>query len=184
MKPKKTRKSEDFNWNKVFKVVLSWSIILFAFFLVVIWSRSGDGSEVEVGLDQYQKLLNEDKIKEAVLKKSESYTTFHGVLKQPEQIQVGSRQITADKFYVMLPSTNIDEATQKKWEEKKIAIRVEKEGDSWLGPLIGALPWIIIIVFWIIVMRRMQGQAGGTKGIFSFGKSRAKMLTENQIRVT
>jgi len=33
-------------------------------------------------------------------------------------------------------------------------------------------------------MRRMQGQAGGTKGIFSFGKSRAKMLTENQIRVT
>jgi cell division protease FtsH len=30
----------------------------------------------------------------------------------------------------------------------------------------------------------MQGQAGGTKGIFSFGKSRAKMLTENQLRVT
>jgi cell division protease FtsH len=184
MKPKKKRKSDDFNWNRVFKVVLSWSIILFAFFLVVIWSRSGDGSEVEVGLDQYQKLLNDDKIKEAILKKSESYTTFHGVLKQPEQLQVGSRQITADKFYVMLPSTNIDETTQKKWEEKKIAIRVEKEGDSWLGPLIGALPWIIIIVFWIIVMRRMQGQAGGTKGIFSFGKSRAKMLTENQIRVT
>ena len=182
--PKKKRKTDDFNWNRVFKVVLSWSIILFAFFLVVIWSRSGDGSEVEVGLDQYQRLLNEDKIKEAVLKKSESYTTFHGVLKQPEQLQVGSRQITADKFYVMLPSTNIDEAIQKKWEEKKIAIRVEKEGDSWLGPLIGALPWIIIIVFWIIVMRRMQGQAGGTKGIFSFGKSRAKMLTENQIRVT
>jgi cell division protease FtsH len=53
-----------------------------------------------------------------------------------------------------------------------------------IGPLISALPWIIIIVFWIIVMRRMQGQAGGTKGIFSFGKSRAKMLTENQTRVT
>jgi cell division protease FtsH len=183
LKPRK-RKTEDFNWNRVFKIVLSWSIILFAFFLVVIWSRSGDGGEVEIGFDQYQKLLNEDKIKEAILKKSENYSTFHGVLKQPEPLQVGSRTVTADKFYVMLPFSDADEATQKKWEEKKIAIRVEKEGDSWLGPLIGALPWIIIIVFWIIVMRRMQGQAGGTKGIFSFGKSRAKMLTENQIRVT
>jgi len=34
------------------------------------------------------------------------------------------------------------------------------------------------------VMRRMQGQSGGTKGIFSFGKSRAKLLTENQLKVT
>ena len=33
-------------------------------------------------------------------------------------------------------------------------------------------------------MRRMNSQAGGTKGIFSFGKSRAKMLNESQLRVT
>jgi cell division protease FtsH len=49
--------------------------------------------------------------------------------------------------------------------------------------LIGALPWIIIIVFWLVIMRRMQDRPR-TKGIFSFGKSRAKMLTENQLRVT
>ena len=183
-KPPKRRRNEEFNWNRVFKVVLGWSAILFGFFLIMIWSKSGDGTEVEIGFDQYQKLLSEDKIKEAVVKKLDNSFTFHGVLKLPENLNLGSRQVTADKFSVLLPYTNIDDEVIKKWNEKNIAFRIEKEDTSWLGPLIGALPWIIIIVFWIIVMRRMQGQAGGTKGIFSFGKSRAKMLNENQIRVT
>jgi cell division protease FtsH len=180
----KKRKNEDFNWNRVFKVVLGWSAILFGFFLIMIWSRSGDSSEVEINFDQYQKLLNEDKIKEAVIKKSDNSYTFHGTLKQPENLKVGSRQMSVDKFSVLLPFSNISDETIKKWNDKNIQFRVEKEDNSWLGPLIGALPWIIIIVFWIIVMRRMQGQAGGSKGIFSFGKSKAKMLNESSNRVT
>ncbi|MCX7877816.1 MAG: ATP-dependent zinc metalloprotease FtsH [Ignavibacteria bacterium] len=183
MKPKK-RKNDDFNWNRVFKVVLGWSAILFGFFLIMIWSRSGDGTEIEIGFDQYQKLLNEDKIKEATIKKLDNTFTFHGILKQPEPLNINNRQVTADRFSVLLPYTNIDDNVIKTWNDKNISFRIEKEDTSWLAPLIGALPWILIIVFWIIIMRRMQGQAGGTKGIFSFGKSRAKMLTENQLRVT
>lgn len=183
-KPPKRRRNEEFNWNRVFKVVLGWSAILFGFFLIMIWSKSGDGGEVEIGFDQYQKLLSDNKIKEAVVKKLDNTFTFHGVLKQPEPVNVGSRQVTTEKFSVLLPYTNIDDAIIKSWNEKQIAFRIEKEDTSWIGPLIGALPWILIIVFWIIIMRRMQGQAGGSKGIFSFGKSKAKMLTENQLRVT
>ncbi len=183
-KPPKRRRNEEFNWNRVFKVVLGWSAILFGFFLIMIWSKSGDGGEVEIGFDQYQKLLNDNKIKETVVKKLDNTFTFHGVLKQPEPVNVGSRQVTTEKFSVLLPYTNIDDNVIKTWNDKQIAFRIEKEDTSWIGPLIGALPWILIIVFWIIIMRRMQGQGGGTKGIFSFGKSKAKMLTENQLRVT
>ncbi len=183
-KPPKRRKNEEFNWNRVFKVVLGWSAILFGFFLIMIWSKSGDGGEVEIGFDQYQKLMADNKIKEAVVKKLDNSFTFHGVLKAPEAVNVGSRQVTTEKFSVLLPYTNIDDAVIKTWNEKAIAFRIEKEDTSWIGPLIGALPWILIIVFWIVIMRRMQGQGGGSKGIFSFGKSKAKLLTENQIHVT
>lgn len=182
--PNRKRKNEDFGWTRVFKVVLGWSAILFGFSLIWIFIKSGDGSEIDIAFDQYQKLLSDDKIKEAILKKAENSFTFHGVLRAPENMNVNNRQITVEKFSVLLPYTNIDNEILKKWDEKKIAIRIEKEDSSWIGPIIGALPWIIIIVFWIIVMRRMQGQAGGTKGIFSFGKSRAKMLNESQLRVT
>jgi cell division protease FtsH len=182
-KPPKRRKNEEFNWNRVFKVVLGWSAILFGFFLIMIWSKSGDGGEVEIGFDQYQRLLNENKIKEAIVKKLDNTFTFHGVLKAPEPVNVGSRQVTSEKIAVLLPYTNIDDAVIKTWNEKNIAFKIEKEDTSWIGPLIGALPWILIIVFWIVIMRRMQGQGGGTKGIFSFG-NRVKLLTENQLRVT
>ncbi len=181
--PRKKR-NDEFNWNRVIKVVLGWSAILFLFFLIMIWSKSGDSSEIEVSFDQYQKLLNEDKIKEAVIKKVDKDFTFHGVLKQPESINISGKQLTVERFSVLLPYTDLTDNNIKKWEDKQISIRIEKEDTSWLGPLISALPWIIIIAFWIIIMRRMQGQSGGTKGIFSFGKSRAKMLTENQLRVT
>ena len=45
-----------------------------------------------------------------------------------------------------------------------------------------ALPWVLLLVVWLIIMRRMQG--AGPKGIFSFGKSRAKMLNEGAPKVT
>jgi hypothetical protein len=102
MKPGKKRKGDDFNWNRVFKVVLGWSAILFGFFLIMIWSRSGDSTESEVSFDQYNRWLNEEKIKEAVIKKAENSFTFHGTLKAAEPVNIGSRQVTVDKFSVLL----------------------------------------------------------------------------------
>jgi cell division protease FtsH len=45
-------------------------------------------------------------------------------------------------------------------------------------------PWLLLIVFWIFIMRRMQGGAGGTKGLFNFGRSRARLWTTDKPSVT
>ena len=44
-------------------------------------------------------------------------------------------------------------------------------------------PWILIIVFWFFIMRRMQGGVGGQSGIFSFAKSKAKIITPDSPKV-
>lgn len=49
--------------------------------------------------------------------------------------------------------------------------------------LINWFPLIILIGLWIFFMRQMQGGMGG-KGAMSFGKSRARMLNEDQVKVT
>ena len=63
---------------------------------------------------------------------------------------------------------------------------MEKEDNTWLNALISILPWILLLGIWFVIFRRMQagGGAGGTKGLFSFGKSRAKLLTEGMSHVT
>lgn len=63
----------------------------------------------------------------------------------------------------------------------KVAARPE-EGEPWyIAILIQWFPMLLLIGVWVFFMRQMQ--MGGGKAM-SFGKSRAKLLTENQHRVT
>ncbi len=49
--------------------------------------------------------------------------------------------------------------------------------------LFNAFPILLLIAVWVYFMRQMQGGAGG-RGAMSFGKSRARMLAADQIKVT
>ena len=66
--------------------------------------------------------------------------------------------------------------------EKEVMITGEEERQSpWTTILISWFPMVIIIAIWVFLMRQMQ--AGGGKAM-SFGKSRAKLLTEQQQKFT
>lgn len=58
-----------------------------------------------------------------------------------------------------------------------------KEDNQLLTTLLSWLPFILLIGVWIFFMRQMQGRSGGG-GAMGFGKSRARLLTEKQGRVT
>ena len=51
-----------------------------------------------------------------------------------------------------------------------------------LTHLITLLPWIVIFAFWIYVLRQQAGVGKG--GAFSFGRSRARLLNSDQVKIT
>jgi len=56
---------------------------------------------------------------------------------------------------------------------------------SFLGQLlVSLLPMALLIGAWIYLMRRMQGGGGRSGGLFAFGKSRARKLREDEVKVT
>ncbi len=58
------------------------------------------------------------------------------------------------------------------------------EGEPlWKHILISWFPLLLLVGFWLFMLRQMQGGGGG-KGAMSFGKSRARMLGEDQVKVT
>ncbi len=64
-----------------------------------------------------------------------------------------------------------------------VAVTAESQEQSGFLSLVGMLlPVLLLIGFWFFMMNRMQG--GGKGGAMGFGKSKAKMLTEKQGRVT
>lgn len=67
--------------------------------------------------------------------------------------------------------------------QNEVAIRAEQQETSGLQAfLVSLLPFLLLIGVWVYFMNRMQG--GGRGGAMGFGKSKAKLLTEKQGRVT
>lgn len=184
-KPKLPQRGDDeFNWGKAFRVVLSWSAIIMAVFLVMTIFKGAETTEYDITFTQYQEFLKNNQIAKATVKKSNfNDFDFHGILREPQEVVVPSgKRVKVEKFTLTLPYTNIDDTVIAQWNQHNVAFNISKEDSMWTNMLISALPWIILFAIWIVIFRRMQG--GGTKGIFSFGKSRAKMLNEGQVRVT
>ncbi|HLG99055.1 MAG TPA: ATP-dependent zinc metalloprotease FtsH [Bryobacteraceae bacterium] len=63
-----------------------------------------------------------------------------------------------------------------------VDIHYNKEaGSGWVSILINAIPFVLLLAFWIFMMRQMQ--SGGNKAL-SFGKSRARLHSSQQKKVT
>ncbi len=105
-----------------------------------------------------------------------------GVTLDGEQIIVktadGSQWVTIKPEGEQLNTQLVD-----KLIAKNVAVKAEKQAQSSFFSLLGVwLPFIVLIGVWVFFMNRMQG--GGKGGAMGFGKSRAKLLTEKQGRVT
>ncbi|HZZ91696.1 MAG TPA: ATP-dependent zinc metalloprotease FtsH [Usitatibacter sp.] len=64
----------------------------------------------------------------------------------------------------------------------QVEAKPEEEPSLLMNIFVSWFPMLLLIGVWIFFMRQMQG--GGRGGAFSFGKSRARMLDENQNQVT
>ncbi len=176
---------ENFDWSKIIRMVFGWgAVIIFAVIIMQLF-RTGAENYVEISYGEYENLLNQPgKILSAkIIKKDINDYFFQAELNSETTVRVGNRDVTVKAISVYIPEPLIKEQ-ELLWKEKKIAYTFEKDSTEWLNVIIGFLPWILIIAIWIIIMRRMQGQGGGTRGIFSFGKSKAKLITPSSKRVT
>ena len=96
----------------------------------------------------------------------------------------GPKIIVKDSAGKTFASTtpNNQEDLVKRLEARNVDIKVKPPGGMSAGAiLLQLLPILIMVGIWIFFMRQMQG---GARGAMGFGKSKAKMLTENRNRVT
>ncbi|MBP7648747.1 MAG: ATP-dependent zinc metalloprotease FtsH [Phenylobacterium sp.] len=87
---------------------------------------------------------------------------------------------TAGKTFGAMTPNNQDDLV-KRLESQGADIEVKQMGGGLVGLLVQSLPILLLVGVWIFFMRQMQG---GARGAMGFGKSKAKMLTENKNRIT
>lgn len=173
---------DDFQWKKGSRSILFWVILFLgiAFFATIF--RSGEKDPSSIPYQRYLEHLEKNELyKGEVLVKQDAYE-FTGYLKQPayEKLESGKTR-TYDQFKTVLPFVN--EAMIDDWKNRGVEIEFTQVSTEWLEVLGNFLPWVLLLGFWIFLFRRMQGGGAG-KNIFSFGRSRARMLMENETKVT
>ncbi|WP_337872369.1 ATP-dependent zinc metalloprotease FtsH [Ignavibacterium sp.] len=176
---------DNFDWSKIIRMVFGWGAVIVAAVIIMQLFRTGAENYTEISYGEYEKLLNDPgKIVSAkITKKDLNDYYFNAELNAETSVKVGTKTFQTKNISVYIPEPIIKEQ-EAKWRELGIQYTFEKDSTEWLNIIIGFLPWILIIAIWIIIMRRMQGQGGGTRGIFSFGKSKAKLITPSNKRVT
>ena len=98
---------------------------------------------------------------------------------------IKAKRLNGDKFITYNPETD---NTALIGELSKSGVRISatppKGQGIFISLLINSFPVILLIAVWIYFMRQMQGGVGGGGGAMTFGKSRARLLGENQVDVT
>ena len=175
----------EFDWSKIIKTVFSWGAVVILAVIVMQYMRAGSSSITEINYDVYENFLNANKIQEIkVIKSDANDYKLEGTLLQKEKIPDNNAYIDIQKFYVTFDQSLITESI-KTWKEKNVKFTFVKESNEWLTVLLGFIPWILMIAVWLFFFRRMQGGgAGGARGIFNFGKSKAKLISESATKVT
>ncbi|HMZ79963.1 MAG TPA: ATP-dependent zinc metalloprotease FtsH [Acidobacteriota bacterium] len=135
----------------------------------MLWKIYDSGRSSREETPNYTELIKKienEQIKEAVI----SETEVTGKLKDDKgfRTEIANDQLIADMVQLM----------QKK--NVQVTLRPPTSG-FWLSMLSMAFPLLILMAFWIFMMRQMQGN--GNKAL-SFGKSRAKLLSNQSKRVT
>lgn len=97
---------------------------------------------------------------------------------------ITGRYADGNRFTTYSPETN-NEALIGTLLNNNVEIKgMEPNRNSfWAHALISWFPILLLLGIWIYFMRQMQGGGGG-RGALSFGKSRARMLSEDQVKVT
>jgi cell division protease FtsH len=154
--------------NSTVRQVIFWVLILGgAFFLYRFFAGANNPKEVKLTYSQLIDKVNAGEVTEATLEGTRGVT---GKLKGDSSFttEVDNEMVQADIAKLM--------------RDKNVNVAFKSSSSSqWVFGLISYAPLLVFIGLWIFMMRQMQ--SGGNKAL-SFGKSRAKLLSNQQKRVT
>jgi len=153
--------------NDIVKNIILWLVI--AFVLISVFNSFDQSRKHKVTQLEYSQFIADvrnDRVKSVMIEEN----TVHG------QRDDGSTFVTYNPGDDGLINDLLNHGVE-------IQARPPEQQSILMQIFISWFPMILLIAVWIFFMRQMQGGGGG-RGAMSFGKSRARMLGEDQVKVT
>ena len=156
--------------NDLLKNVITWGIILLVLLSVFNHFGSVESTPEELTYSDFLNNVRNGTIAEVTISSSAEGNTISG------------RDVNGKEFHSFgMPDPRlVDDLIEHK---VKITAKPPEQRSVILDLIINIIPVLLLVGLWVYFMRQMQGGAGG-RGAMSFGKSKAKLQGEDQIKVT
>lgn len=166
LQPKQKTKPHPFDGH-----TLMW--IAWAFFVYYIFIDLNQTKSILIPYSQFKQEIAEKKVESVTFKLDE----IHGKY-------LGTDAGKTNSFKTIIPAIP-DADLLPLLENNKITVVALSQADpKWLQVLLGVLPWLLIMAFFIYSSRMLQNRMGGGRGgLFSFSKSNARLFegSDNQL---
>lgn len=151
------------------KNLILWLVIA-AVLLAVFNNFDMSNNVEEVSYSRFVKQVEQDQIKSV---------TYSGLV-------IHGERRDGTLFDTIRPASNNDTAIIDEMISQGVQVQSQQpeQPSLWTQLLVAAFPILIILGVFMFFMRQMQGGGGGGKGPMSFGKSKARLLSEDQINTT
>jgi cell division protease FtsH len=161
-------------WGRATRTATFWAVIVLVSIGLVTLNTSRAVPTAEIDYSQFRAQLASGNVTKAQFVGERE---LRGTTRTP--LQTG-RGAAANQFTLLVPP-GASEDLIKEMNAAKVPLGAVKEEMDWGVGLMKALPWLLLIGFWVFIFRQMQ--SSGNKA-FQFGKSKAKLLTGDTPRVT
>ena len=184
------------NDNRGPRFPLTWLYVIMGLGLAYMMFSNPDGSLFGGGIeeatyDEFKTLVQDGCVNEIEVDKSNATLELTAVQGKEDRVFKDTRgmtraQLKQKKLKVSAPSNQaLSEFIEKEQAEGHFTGRVKYVEDTkslFTTILINLLPLVFLVLFWMFIMRRMSGGKGGGMGggIFSIGKSRAKVVEKGE----
>ncbi len=154
------------------RTIVMWVLLaLLSLVLVQFFSRNrSDG--LEIGYSTFRNHLANGNVLSVTMLEKTIVGEFRNGVSTPV---AGNRESLETRFKVEIPFEDpdlVDELVRQ-----NVTITARPKSAPWYTHLLTWLPLFLILGLWILIFRRMQG---GQKGLFSMGKSQAKLTGERE----
>ena len=161
------------NWARLSKTLSFWILLILIPVAFITWSGGRETQAPEIELTAYRQQLELGNIKKATFEPDNLLT---GEFNQ--SVRIAGRD--ARRFTVRLvPGSAAEES--KLLFARTVRIAAQEARINIGSVIISILPYVLVFGIWLFLLRQMQ--AGGNKA-FSFGKSKAKLLSGDTPKVT
>jgi cell division protease FtsH len=159
--------------NRIIGPLAVWLLVFLAAWAAWNFFSGRKGSRVSIGYTDFVHELADSNVVEVTLVERD----LSGTLKQEAEVVTPKGTLKYKEFRTYAP-----EDPQLVSRMLDAGVRVNARPPSqWTTILISILPWVLIVVVWVLFMRRMSS---GQDRAFTFGKSRAKTTTSDRPKVT